>query len=224
MNRAVGWSLAFCLCFFAEQANAQGLLGKSSVTAQYLSLHVGDEFDAFDTDMGNGGRLQANFPLSIPDEEAPWAIGVDAFGTFSGVGFDFRDPTLPGLEMSTTFLGGDIGAIFYSRATESIRPFVQLGLNWTNAKVEASAPGFSASDNLDSGANLILHGGVEVDLFPAVAVRGSFGRGTDGLGIGTTGFLGEIIVRPGENWFCRFSSSVDNESDVIGAIGLGYAW
>ncbi len=223
MNRAVGWSLALCLCFFAEQATAQGLLGKSSVTVQYLGLHVGDEFDDFDVDLGNGGRLQANFPLGIPNDETPWTIGIDAFGIFSGVGFDF-DPNTPGLEMSATFLGGDIGAIFYTRATENIRPFVQLGLNWTNANVEASAPGFSINDNVDSGANLILHGGVEIDVFPAMSVRGSFGRGTDGLGIGTIGFLGEVIVRPGDNWFCRFSSSVDDESNVLGAIGFGYAW
>lgn len=224
MTRAIGWSLAFCLCLFAEQANAQGLLGKPSVSAQYLTLHLGDDFDGLDTSLGNGGRLHANFSLTVPNDDAAWAGGIDAFGTFSGIGLDVRDPSgPPELEMNATLLGGDIGLNFYSRATENIRPFMQLGVNWTHADYQATAPGFSFSDQ-DSEANLILTGGVEVDVFPALALRASFGRGTDGLGAGTTGFLGEAILRPGDNWFGRFSASVDNDKNVIGGFGLGYAW
>lgn len=222
MNRVVAWSLAFCLCCCAEQVSAQGLLGKPYVSVQYLALNLGDDFDGLDTSLGNGGRIQGNFPVVVSDTEASWSSGVDVFGAFTGIGFEVSDPTGPSdLEMNATLLGGDIGLNFHARATENIRPFVQLGMNWTQSDLRATAPGFSASDK-NSDAYLILTGGVEVDVFSMLAVRASYGRGADGLG--TTGFLGELIARPGENWFGRFSVSVDKDSNVISGIGAGYAW
>ena len=218
MNRTVAWSLAFCLCWCAEQASAQGLLGKPSLSSQYLSLWIGDELD---TKVGNGGRIQGNFPLMIPSDDSAWASGIDVTGSFSGIGLDLRDPSIPGFEMNMKLLGGDLGLNFFARATENIRPFVQLGMNWRQADVKATALGFSFR-HLDSDTNLILTGGVEVDVFPAMALRGSYGRGADGYG--GTAFLGEVILRPGDHWFGRFSASVDSDKTVIGGFGAGCAW
>lgn len=217
MNRAVAWSLAFCLCWCAEQASAQGLLGKPYLSAQYLSLWTGDGFD----ELGNGGRIQGNFPLVIPSDDSAWASGIDVIGTFSGIGLDIRDPSIPDLKMNAQLLGGDLGMNFFARATENIRPFVQLGMNWRQADVKATALGFSFR-HLDSDTNLILTGGVEVDVFPAMALRGSYGLDADGYG--GTAFLGEVILRPGDHWFGRFSASVDSDKTVIGGFGAGYTW
>lgn len=227
MNRTVAWSLAFCLCWCAEQASAQGLLGKPSLSSQYLSLWIGDELD---TKVGNGGRIQGNFPLMIPSDDSAWASRIDVTGSFSGIGLDLRDPSIPGFEMNMKLLGGDLGLNFFARATENIRPFVQLGMNWRQADLKATTPGFAFRQK-DSDTNLILTGGVEVDVFPvdvfpavfpAVALRGSYGRGADGYG--GTAFLGEVILRPGDHWFGRFSASVDSDKTVIGGFGAGYAW
>ncbi len=89
MNRTVAWSLAFCLCWCAEQASAQGLLGKPFVSAQYLrfqEVEVPDDSEGSDINVGTGGRLQVNVPLFVPDSEAAWGAGIDGFGTFSGFG------------------------------------------------------------------------------------------------------------------------------------------
>lgn len=115
MNRAVAWSLAFCLCWCAEQASAQGLLGKPSLSSQYLSLWIGDELD---TKVGNGGRIQGNFPLMIPSDDSAWASGIDVTGSFSGIGLDLRDPSIPGFEMNMKLLGGDLGLNFFARHRE----------------------------------------------------------------------------------------------------------
>ena len=221
MNRAVACGLALCLCWSAQEVSAQGLLGKPYVSAQYQTLHVGHDFDAFDTKMGNGGRVQGNFPLATSDAETAWGGGIDLFGAFSGIGFGLRDPSVPDLKINAALLGGDVGFSFYTRATENIRPFAQLGVNWSQTRVSASAPGFSVNEN-DSDNNLILTAGVEVDVVPSLALRASYGRGADGFG--STGFLGEAIVRPGDNWFGRFSVACDKDTNVIGGFGLGYAW
>lgn len=218
MTRTIGWSLAFCLCLFSGQASAQGLLGKPNVSAQYLLFHAGDDFDGFDTDLGHGGRIQASIPLIVPDGEAAWGAGLDGFGTFSGFGLEVRNPAVPDMPADVNFLGGDLGAIFYTRATENIRPFAQLGANWTQSEAQVSGePSFKETET-----NLILTAGLEVDVFPAMALRASYGRGADSFG--HTAFLGEAIIRPSDHWFGRFSASVGNDKTVIGGFGLGYAW
>lgn len=221
MNRAVAWSLAFCLCCCAEQASAQGLLGKPNVSAQYLLLRAGDDLDDFDTKLGHGGRLQASVPLIQPDIEAAWGFGLDGFGAITGLGVEARSPFDPDLSLDVTLLGGDLGANFYTRATENVRPFVQLGINWSQISAKISGgPSFKETDT-----SLVLAAGVEVDVFPFAAVRGSYGRGTDGFGSGfDSAFLGEVILRPGDHWFGRFSASVANDKTVIGGFGAGFAW
>lgn len=218
MSRVVAWGLALCLCLGTQESFAQGLLGKPYVSAQYLLFQAGDDFDGFDTDLGNGGRIQANVPLLATDEGAAWGAGMDGFGTFSGLGLEIRDPFAPDVPVDVSFLGGDLGANFYTRATENIRPFAQLGVNWTQSEAKVSGgPSFKETET-----NLILTAGLEVDVFPAMAMRASYGRGADGFG--HTAFLGEVIVRPADHWFGRFSASVGNDKTVIGGFGLGYAW
>lgn len=226
MNR-VAWSLAFCLCWCAEQASAQGLLGKPSLSSQYLSLWIGDELD---TKVGNGGRIQGNFPLMIPSDDSAWASGIDVTGSFSGIGLDLRDPSIPGFEMNMKLLGGDLGLNFFARAHREHPAVCAIG----NELAASGSEGHHSRicvPTKDSDTNLILTGGVEVDVFPvdvfpavfpAVALRGSYGRGADGYG--GTAFLGEVILRPGDHWFGRFSASVDSDKTVIGGFGAGYAW
>lgn len=219
MNRAVAWSLAFCLCCCAEQVSAQGLLGKPYVSAQYLLLRASDDFG--DSDLGNGGRVQANMPLLVPDSEASWGAGLDGFGTFSGLGFEIRNPSDPTESADINLFGGDLGVNFYTRATESIRPFVQLGINWSQFDAERS----DGATLKESDTSLLLSAGVEVDVFPFLAARASYGRGADGFGGSfAPAFLGELILRPGDHWFGRFSASVDNDKNVISGFGAGYAW
>lgn len=221
MSRAFVWCLGLCLFAVAQEANAQGLLGKPYVSGQYLLLRLGDDFDAYDTDLGNGGRLQGNIPLLIPDSEQAWGFGLDAFTTFSGLRFDGTLIADPSISIDSDVLSGDVGLSFYARATENIRPFVQLGINWTKFDVQSSL-GLSVKES-DTG--LVLTAGVEVDVFPFAAVRASYGRGADGFGDGfDPAFLGEVIWRPGDHWFGRFSASIDNGKTVIGGFGAGFAW
>ncbi len=218
MNRVVACGLALCLCLGTQAAFAQGLLGKPSVTAQYLLFRAGDDFDGFDTDLGHGGRLQVSIPVIVPDSEAAWGAGLDGFGTFSGLGLEVRNPAFPDLPADVTFWGGDLGANFYTRVTEHIRPFAQLGINWTRSEAQISGgPRLQETET-----NLILAAGVEFDVFSSTAVRASYGRGGDGFG--HTAFLGELIVHPADHWFGRISASVGNDKTVIGGFGLGYAW
>lgn len=221
MSRLVAWSLAFCLCCFAEQASAQGLLGKPNVSAQYLLFRAGDIVDPLDSDLGHGGRVQGSIPLVLPDSEATWGFGLDGFGAFSGLGFDAHDPSDPSMSADFDVFGGDLGAIFYTRATENIRPFAMVGINWSSIEAQiAGGPTFKETDT-----SVIITGGVEVDVLPFAAVRASYGRGADGFGGGfASAFLGEVIVRPGDHWFGRFSASVDHDKTVIGGFGAGFAW
>lgn len=215
MNRFVVWSLAFCLCLGAQESFAQGLLGNPNASAQYLLFRAGDDFDGVDTDLGHGGRIQLSIPLIVPADEAAWGSGIDLFGAFSGFGLELGEP-LSGADLR--FLGGDVGAYFYARATENVRPFVQLGVNFNQSELQI--PGDPTLD--DTETNLILAAGLEVDVFPAAALRASYGRGTDSFG--HSAFLGEVILRPGDHWFGRFGASVGNDKTVIGGFGVGYAW
>ena len=215
MNRVVILCLAFCLCLGTQEVFAQGLLGKPNVSAQYLLFRAGDDFDGFDTNLGNGGRLQASVPVLIPEAEAAWGAGIDVFGAFSGFGLGSDSP-MP--DSNFRFLGGDLGASFYTQATDRIRPFAQLGINYTQS--ELRMPGFDKFKESDT--NLILTVGLEADVLPATAIRASYGRGADSFG--HTAFLGEIIVQPVDHWFGRFGASIGNDKTVIGGFGLGYAW
>lgn len=222
MNRIVTWSLAFCLCLFAEQVNAQGLLGKPNVSAQYLLLRVGDQFDGVNSDLGHGGRLQASVPLVAPDSEAAWGAGLDGFGTISGLGFEIRNPFDPSISADIDLWSGDVGLNYYMRATENVRPFLQFGINWNQAQAEYS----NGSSLKTSDTSMILAAGLEVDVFPFAAVRASYGRDADGFGarFSSAAFLGEVILRPGDHWFGRISASVGNDKTVVGGFGAGYAW
>lgn len=216
MNRVMACGLALCLCMTTQDLFAQGLLGKPNVSAQYLLFRAGDDFDGVETDTGNGGRIQFSVPLLGSDDEAAWAAGMDVFGAFSGFSVGLGDPFSPGTDLR--FLGGDVGATFYSKATENIRPFAQLGLN--HKQMELKRPGDPTLDETET--KLILTAGLEIDVLPWTALRASYGRGNDSFG--HTAFLGEVIVRPSDHWFGRFGASVGNDKTVITGIGLGFAW
>ena len=50
---------------------------------------------------------------------------------------------------------------FYARASEKIRPFAQLGINWTQFEAqEEGVPIFK-----EGNSNLILTAGLEIDVF-----------------------------------------------------------
>lgn len=221
MSRVVALALTCCLCWSAEQAAAQGLLGKPNVSVQYLTFSPGKELDGLDTDLGNGGRLQGSIPLIAPEGESGWATGLDGFGTISGMAFSVREPSLLGLSVDASIIAGDLGLNLFTRATEDIRPFAQLGINLAQTQYRATIGPFSFRDR-DNDTSLILAAGVEVDVFPNTALRASYGRGTDGFG--GTAFLGELVFRPADNWFGRFSVNLDKDVNVIGGFGVGYAW
>ncbi|TXT18526.1 MAG: hypothetical protein FD138_4440 [Planctomycetota bacterium] len=221
MSRVVAVALTCCLCWSATQADAQGLLGKPYVSSQYMTFKPGGDFDSLETSNRNGGRIQGSIPLIVSEGESGWSCGMDGFGTFSGASFKVRDPSFAALSVNASIIGGDLGLNLFTRATEDIRPFVQLGVNWAQTEVRGSFGPFTFSER-DTETSLIVAGGVEVDVFPNTALRASYGKGTDGLG--GTGFLGELVFRPMDNWFGRFSVNVDKDENIIGGFGVGYAW
>lgn len=221
MCRAVAMSLAVCLCLATQETFAQGLLGKGHASGQYLAVRFdNDEFPGLD-DVHHGWRTQLNMPLVWAEREDQWSLGVDVFGTLSGLRVDGELSGAPPIDVDIDFLIGDAGFNIFTNATEHIRPFAQFGLNWTQIKGRAT-DGVTTLETRDAQTTALLGAGVEVDLWEFLAVRASVVF--DAESIDNTEFVGELFLRPGDQWFGRFTVQTDTDGDLLGGIGLGVAW
>ncbi|MHC4877003.1 MAG: hypothetical protein ACYTGL_10935 [Planctomycetota bacterium] len=191
-----------------------GLLGRAYVQARYAHLEVSDpEISAIDDSL-QGFDVTFNAPIPWMAELIP-SIGSDIF-------FNYEDA-----ELSGPFLGGNIevhgrsyqtGTSLYTNPFGSVRPFVQLGVEYNDYKLTATN-GSASFSHRDDDTDLLLNVGVEADLHEQVSCRLTIDVDTDEFD--DSEFLPDLIVWPHENLFLRAGAIIPFDGDDFGALAGG---
>lgn len=215
--------LAFC--GISQNAVAQGLLGKGSLSGQYLLVKFSENeipnFDGID----HGGRLLFSVPLTMNTSEESAAFGIDWF--VNGYGYILSDQVgfASDMHWRLTNAGVETGATAFMNFAETFKPFVQLGVQVSRltSKITDSSGGVLLSDSVND-TSLIFGAGIEWTFLPSyAALQSSVVFGSEMLG--NTEFRNDLIIRPGDShWFGRLSAIANTDSDVFVGFGGGFTW
>ncbi len=235
MVRLITVASLLSLLFLGGECFAQGLLGKSHVSSQFLLYDTkpdaGFRFDNY----SNGWQTQINTPVIwIENEEPLSGVAADFFATLRGVKIDSQSQL--GDTNHANSIGGDFGFNVFFHATDRLRPFVTTGMIWnaneTDAFVAARPddPGTPENESKpemrltkqSAGATPFFGFGAEADLIDMVALRSSFvfHKGSSR----ESGVVNELFIRPSKSWFARLSLVIDTSGNRIGGIGGGLCW
>lgn len=203
-----------------------GLLGKVFMQQRYLQLGI-DDPDVRQIDKSlQGFDSLINLPLMTLESEVP--LDFDLFFGYSNVGLKGSAPTGPPLDLLVTVNGKSesytLGTSIYFTQAERWRPFVQLGVEYSEADFDLaikSAVDTYAENFVDGNTELLFNAGFEYDLLDVLGYRMTIdcettGRFRDSL------LLNDLILWPHEKIFIRGGLATSLEGGGLGfAIGGG---
>lgn len=224
--------VAALLCsFVSEELLAQGLLGRASISGQYLRTDFSDHDIVDFKGTGNGARAMFNYPIIPREMQECSHFGADFFLT--GFGFALSEKVGKPNARNDYRLenyGIETGVNLFGCLTDSLKPFVQIGVQTSRSKLDLFDGNFTIGTT-ESDTGLIYGGGVEWCILPMVAWQTSVFAGSRFTGAfpgsdlkGKTELRNELILHTSEHLFFRLSLIANFDSDFIGGFGGGFSW
>ena len=203
-----------------------GLLGKVFMQQRYLQLGI-DDPDVRQIDKSlQGFDSFINLPLMTLETEVP--LDFDLFFGYSNVGLKGSTSSGPPANLLVAVYGKSesysLGTSIYFTQAERWRPFVQLGVEYSQADFDLTvqnAVDTYAENFVDGNTELLFNAGFEYDLLDVLGYRMTIdcettGRFRDSL------LLNDLILWPHEKIYIRGGLATSLEGGGLGfAIGGG---
>ncbi len=213
---------ALACSFASEELLAQGLLGRASISGQYLRTDFSDHDIPNFKGTGDGARALFNYPIIPMETQQNSHFGADVFLT--GFGFLLSEKVgKPNQQYDLRLenAGIETGVTFFGCLTENLKPFVQVGVQTSRTKLELFDGNFTIGTT-ESNTGLIYGGGLEWTILPMVSWQTSVFAGSQLTG--ETELRNELILHTSEHLFFRLSLIANFESDFVGGFGGGFSW
>lgn len=203
-----------------------GLLGKVFMQQRYLQLGVDDPTLGRIDDSLQGFDSLINLPLMTLESEIP--LDFDLFFGYSNLGLKGSTSSGPPLNLLVAVNGKSesytLGTSIYLTQAERWRPFVQLGVEYTQADFDLTmkSPVDTFADNfVDGQTDVLFNVGFEYDLFDVLGYRMTIDCETGGR-FRDSMLLNDLILWPHEKIFIRGGLATSLEGGGVGfAIGGG---
>jgi hypothetical protein len=218
-------SVSPILQFVAEDSSKTGtqhagLLGKNYLDAQYMFAMPPSDFED-EMDPLHGFRTSLNVA-------SPWAsdssspLAQDLFASFRLYQTRAFDPAGPA-ELDLQAHDISLGTTLFAQVFQSARPFVQLGLQFTQTDMEIFLPGVFHFEETDRDTNLLMVAGCEFDLAQSTALRIAAELAFDPFN--DTTLSAELIHWLNEHCFIRCGGMVTANAEMPGLLaGGGFAF
>ncbi len=212
-----------------DPSDHAGLLGKVFMQQRYIQLPIDDpDIRLLDKSL-QGFDTFVNLPVMTLD--LPLPLNFDVFFGYANAGLKGSASSGPPLDITVMLNAKNesysVGTTIYPTQSERLRPFVQLGVQFSRADVDFAAitPFGTFADNIvDHQTDLLLNGGVEYDLLGYLGYRMTFHAETSDR-FQNSIVTNELILWPHEQIFVRagIANSL-NDGRPGFAIGGGLAF